>query len=133
MLCDIVKPGTMEQIVIKAQHNCWSDSRQYAGRFVPIVHEYLLVLRKDEPLIIPVKQTIDKSWDIRDSQNSTWRDVVAAVLEKAGGAMSLAELYEKINGHKKCQTNSHWREKVRQTLQINNIFRNVNPGVWAIA
>ena len=28
MLCDIAKPGTMEQIIIKAQHNCWSDTRE---------------------------------------------------------------------------------------------------------
>lgn len=28
MLCDIVKPGTTEQIIIKAQHNCWSDTRE---------------------------------------------------------------------------------------------------------
>ncbi len=57
MLLDIAKPGTVEQIIIKAQHNCVSDSRSYAGKFVPIVHEYLLVLRKDSPLIFNIQMT----------------------------------------------------------------------------
>lgn len=133
MLCDIAKPGTLEQIIIKTQHNCWSDSREYAGRFVPIVHEYLLVLRKDEPLFYTVKCTTDKRWDIRDSSNATWRDVVAEVLERAGRSMSLHDLYSAVDGHKKCQKNPHWQEKVRQTLQNNSIFKNVDRGVWALA
>lgn len=134
MLVDIIKPGTLENIVIKTQHNCWSDSVQYSNtNFIPICHEYLMIVRKDEPLIFAYKTTQNGSFDMRDSKNTTWRDVVAAVIEKAGGAMTLTELYEKIDGHKKCQTNPHWREKVRQTLQINKIFKNVDSGVWAIA
>lgn len=133
MLCDIAKPGTLEQIIIKTQHNCWSDSREYAGRFVPIVHEYLLVLRKDEPLFYTVKYTADKRWDIRDSSNATWRDVVAEVLERAGRSMSLHDLYSAVDGHKKCQKNPHWQEKIRQTLQNNSIFKSIDRGVWALA
>ena len=133
MLCDIAKPGTMEQIIIKAQHNCWSDTREYAGRFVPIIHEYVLVLRKDESLVIPVKCTVGKELDLRDSKNSTWRDVVASVLEDAGKALSLQEIYNKIDGHNKCKLNPHWKEKIRQTLQSYNKFRNVEKGVWAIS
>lgn len=133
MLCDIIKPGTMEQIIIKAQHNCWSDTRIYSGSFVPIQHEYLLVLRKDEPMIIPVKCTVDKTLDIRDSKNATWRDVVASVLESAGKAMSLQEIYDKIDGHRKCRENPHWKDKVRQTLQNYQNFKNIERGVWAAA
>lgn len=47
--------------------------------------------------------------------------------------MTLQELYNEVNGHKKCKTNPHWQEKIRQTLQNNNIFKNVDRGVWAIA
>lgn len=133
MLCDIVKPGTMEQIIIKAQHNCWSDTRSYSGSFVPIQHEYLLVLRKDEPLMIPIKLTVNRTFDIRDSEKATWKDVVASVLESSGGRMNLQNIYDKIDGHKKCQTNPHWREKVRQTLQNYNIFRSSERGTWMIA
>lgn len=134
MLVDIIKPGTLENIVIKAQHNCWSDSVHYSNRnFIPIQHEYLMIVRKDEPLIFGFKMTQNGQFDMRDSLNTTWRDVVAAILEKSGSAMTLQEIYEKIDGHKKCQANAHWKEKVRQTLQINNTFTNVSKGVWAIA
>lgn len=44
MLVDIAKPGTLEQICIKTQHNCVSDSRTYSNNnFIPIVHEVRLV------------------------------------------------------------------------------------------
>lgn len=38
MIAEIVKPGTMENIIIKAQHNCFSDNTQYSGTFIPILH-----------------------------------------------------------------------------------------------
>ena len=31
MLSEIVKPGTLENVIIKAQHNCFSDNIQYSG------------------------------------------------------------------------------------------------------
>lgn len=133
MLLDIAKPGTIEQIIIKAQHNCVSDGRTYSGSFVPIVHEYLLVLRKDDPLVYGIKYTGNAVQDIRDIQASTWRDVVASVLERSGRALTLEQIYSEIDGHKKTQTNPHWKEKIRQTLQTNPIFTNVNRGVWAMA
>lgn len=46
MLCDIVKPGTLEQIVIKLQNNCTSSKKVYTGNFIPIIHEYLMVIKK---------------------------------------------------------------------------------------
>ena len=133
MLLDIAKPGTVEQIIIKAQHNCVSDSRSYAGKFVPIVHEYLLVLRKDSPLIFNIQMTKNTKGDMRDFRCSTWRDIVAAVLEDAGKPMTLAEIYNKVDGHKRCATNPHWKDKIRQTLQRFDIFQNVSRGVYKIA
>lgn len=44
MLAEIVKPGTLEQIIIKMQHNCVSSRTAYSGRFIPIEHEVRLVL-----------------------------------------------------------------------------------------
>lgn len=41
MLAEIIKPGTLENIIIKAQHNCFSDQIQYSGKFIPILHEYV--------------------------------------------------------------------------------------------
>lgn len=129
MLCDIAKPGTLEQIIIKMQHNCVSDGRTYAGKFVPIKHEYLMVLRKDSALVYQIGLPHYHTFDIRDSASATWRDVVAAVLEDNGN-LSLSQIYAKIDGHKKCQCNSHWKEKVRQVLQTHQEFCSSGRGVW---
>ena len=64
---------------------------------------------------------------------TTWRDVVAAVLEECTEAVTLTYLYEQIEPHKKAQNNKHWREKIRQTLQINpNHFHHTDHGMWVL-
>lgn len=134
MISEICKPGTLENIVIKAQHNCWSDRQTYSGSFIPIVHEYLMIVRKDSNLYVPVLVTGRKETDIRDLSAATWKDVLYDVLKAAGGKCSLDELYSSMEGHKKAEKNPHWREKIRQTLQIYpNFFTNVERGVWALA
>lgn len=133
MLSDIVKPGSLEQIIIKAQHNCVSNNRNYVHKnFVPIVHEYIMVLKKIAPYIIDFSIPKKVVTDIRDSVTATWKDVVFAVMGKLKKA-TLDQIYAEIEGFKKCANNSHWREKVRQTLQINNMFVNISRGVWALA
>ena len=133
MLTEITKPGTLENIIIKAQHNCFSDRTQYNGKFIPILHEYVMIVRKDSPVLIPVIMTKKVAADIRDMANATWRDVVAAVLEQYHGAASLTYIYEQIEPHKKAQSNKHWREKVRQTLQVNpNHFQHDGRGMWSL-
>lgn len=111
MIAEIVKPGTMENIIIKAQHNCFSDNIQYSGSFIPILHEYVLIVRKDSPMAIPVLMCSQKTMDIRDMPGATWRDVVAAVLEECNGAVSLTYLYEQIESHKKLRQTSGGRKK----------------------
>lgn len=134
MLCDIAKPGTLEQIIIKMQHNCMSDGNTYSNKnFVPIYHEYVMVVRKDAAVIIPVTVTKKTEMDMRDTISATWRDVVAAVLEDAHREMTLSELYSKIDGHKKCQNNPHWKDKVRQVLQMYPQFKSTRVGVWKVA
>ena len=54
MISEIIKPGTLENIIIKAQHNCFSDNISYSGHFIPILHEYVMIVRKDNPLIFPI-------------------------------------------------------------------------------
>ena len=134
MFTDIVKPGNMEQVIIKAQHNCVSDGRTYQSRnFVPIVHEYIMVLRKLAPYLINFQLSRDYETDIRDSETATWKDVVFATLKKLNKNASLKEIYSEIEGHKKTKGNNNWEAKVRQTLQQSNLFTHVSEGVWAIA
>lgn len=134
MFTDIVKPGEVEQVIIKAQHNCVSDGRTYQNRnFVPIVHEYIMVLKKYSPYFIGYQIPVRKELDIRNSKQATWRDVVYAVMQKLGGKASLSAVYAEIKDFAKCANNSNWEAKVRQTLQLNNkLFAHVDNGVWAL-
>lgn len=134
MLCDIMKPGTLEQIVIKAQHNCWSDQVSYSGRFIPIVHEYLLIVRKDLSLSFLVKVTKNIKADIRSMKNATWKDIVAAVLEDAGSPLCLDQIYNKVKGFERAKDYKIVEEKVRQTLQrYPSLFKSVSRGIWGIS
>ena len=134
MLSEIAKPGTLEQVIIKMQHNCVSDRNTYSNRnFVPIVHEYLMVCRKDNGLIIPVMMTVRKHVDMRDSVNTTWRDTVLAVLQHYDKEMSLQELYEELAPHRKAKANPNWQAKVRQTVQDTRYFKRTSRGCYAAA
>lgn len=132
MLADITKPGCLEQIIIKMQHNCVSDGKTYSRQnFVPIVHEYLMVLHKENALFYQVSLPVTKTFDMRDSKSATWRDVISALIEE-NGPMSLSDLYDAVDGHKKCEGNPNWQAKIRQTLYINR-FEKTSDNRWRIA
>ena len=134
MLNDIVKPGELEQVIIKMQHNCVSDGRTYSHKkFVPLVHEYILVLKKTAPYMLDYLFPLKKKLDVRDSRKSTWRDVVFAALQKLGGKARLDDIYREVDGHEKAKANPHWKDKVRQVLQMYQSFCSTERGVWAIA
>lgn len=133
MLKDVVQPGQLEQVIIKVQNNFASEGRKYANaNFVPIVHEYIMVIKKLAPYIIDFSLPTKHEIDIRDSKTATWRDVVMAVMEKLIEA-DLETIYSEIENHDKAKSNPHWKEKVRQTLQKTNRCQNISRGVWAIA
>lgn len=135
MIFELIKPGTIENVVIKAQHNCWSDSIQYSGKpFIPICHEYLLIIRKDAPLIFEVQQCKKRMLDVRELKNATWRDVVAAVIEDLGGEASLAQIYESVRSFKRAENYPTLEDKIRQTVRVYpQIFTPVSRGVYALA
>ena len=134
MLTDIVKPGELEQVIIKMQHNTCSGGRSYSSKnFVPIVREYILVLKKTFPYILDFQVPLKKKLDVRDSNSATWRDVVFAVLKKLGKNASLASIYSEIEGHAKAEKNPHWRDKVRQVLQMYPDFVSESRGIWSLA
>lgn len=133
MLKEIAMPGTLENIVIKAQHNCVSDRTSYSGNFIPIVHEYIMIIRKDSAYCLDFKYTTKKELDIRDSKDTAWRDVVRAAMKNCGGHATLSEIYAEMEGYKKCEGYPHWKNKIRQTLQISNCFSSSERGVWQLA
>lgn len=135
MILDIAKPGIIDSIVIKEQHNCFSDNIIYKNNnFISIKHEYLLILRKDNSLFYEVKITKNYNQDIRDVKNATWKDIIASILEDYNRPVTLSEIYIKLEGHKKTESNKYWKEKIRQTLQIYpNIFKKQQQGVWKLS
>lgn len=133
MLFELIKPGTLENVIIKAQHNCFSNQTQYSGHFIPILHEYLLIIKKDASLVYPLLITEPVQKDIRDMNGATWRDVVAAVLETCQSPVSLAYIYEQVEPYTKARKNQWWKEKVRQTLQCSpQFFVHIGRGMWAL-
>lgn len=123
--------GKTDMHFIKEQHNCVSDKKTYRKEIIRIVHEHLVVFRKEKIWLFPVTITKKFVRDIRLSEKVTWRDLVQAALESVGGTASLPQLYEVIEGTKKAQQNKHWKEKIRQTLQIYNDFESVSRGCWS--
>lgn len=94
---------------------------------------HVMIVRKDSPVLIPILMTQSSTVDIRDMPGATWRDVIAAVLETCKEPVALSFLYEQIEPHKKAQSNKWWKEKIRQTLQINPMhFTHDGRGLWSL-
>lgn len=133
MICDIIKPGTLENIVIKAQHNCWSDRQSYSGQFIPIEHEYLMIVRKDSGLITPVAFGVHRELDFRKVSACSWRDLVHDIIEENSREMALEEIYSELKDCPKTERNPHWKEKIRQTVQDSRYFTRTARGRYALA
>lgn len=133
MFQNLALPGEFFQSYVKMQHNTWSDRRGgYSSSHRALTgHEMIAVIKK--PSGYEIAYVIPKEYvmDIRDSKTATWRDVVVAALRKLGNSASLDSIYREIDGHKKCNTNPHWKDKVRQILQM--YCNPVERGVWALA
>ncbi len=135
MLKDIVQPGQLDQIIIKAQHNCVSDGRTYAHKnFVPIVHEYIMVIKKLAPYLVDFSVPIKREMDIRDSKSATWCAVAYAIMVELGGdAHHYTELSAEVYGHKKAEDNHNVDAKMRQTLNRNDkLFEPLGNGYYRL-
>lgn len=123
--------GELEQVIIKQQHNCLTDAYKYAGKFIPIEHEYLVILKKGSPYIIPISHISFVQKDIRESKNTTWASVMAMILEDHGGHMRRNELAEAMGKTEKAKQNSHIAAKMRQELQRHpRMFRTSKDTVY---
>lgn len=84
-----IAPGRLEGVLVKAQHNCVSDSRQYGGRFIPIMHEYILNFKKEELVIGMIDCAMAATSRLTSLNRATWRAVVENALLKLGGKAKL--------------------------------------------
>jgi hypothetical protein len=88
-----------------ADHLCFSG---LTGAFVP--------LRVPRSVLVGLAQP-------------TWREALSDWLRSRHGPVALADLYRAFAEHPKARQNPHWREKIRQTLQIGG-FERVGRGQW---
>lgn len=122
-------------VIIKAQHNCVSDSRRYGRMTLPrIGHEYILLFRKiaRSPLVL----LSEMSRESASRLNGTWKAIVSLVLQSLGGRATLDTLYSAIEkgAPEKLQSNPNWKAKIRQTLNTNEtLFTSDQRGHWGIA
>lgn len=110
--------GRLEQVIIKQQHNCLTDSVKYSGKFIPLEHEYLVIIKKDGPFIVPIHHVQTLQRDIRQSEKATWANAIAMLLEDRGGKMEKGELICEMERHPKAKNNQHIYAKLRQEIQV---------------
>lgn len=129
---DMTFLGEIEDYFVKVQHNAHSDRKTYKGSFIPIKHEHLYVFRKTSIWNVPLKVTKTFTYSLKEVEQMTWRDLIQAALDQLGGQSDLNQLYEVIKPTKKARQNKHFREKIRQTLQVHDNFSSVQRGVWCL-
>lgn len=80
--------GDLEGHLVKVQHNVTSGRKGYHGRFIPIMHEHLLIFIKRSIWQLGIKYTKTFTRDLRQLQQVTWRDLVRVAVEQHGGRAS---------------------------------------------
>lgn len=115
---DLMRMGDFESFLVKGQFNCVSDTRRYKKPFIPIVTEYLLLLKKADALLIPFSIRNNGVFSVadKDIRALTWHHLIRMTMENAGGQMSLNELYMRLESHPKSKRNPHYRERIRATI-----------------
>lgn len=140
MMQNLAIPGILHQTYVKLQHNTVSGRKSYGNMrsdFAMTGHEMIAVIKKPSgfELAYVIPQTY--RMDIRDSQMSTWKDVVMAVVRNLGKeTFSNQEVYESLEMHKKARNNPNWKAKVRQTMQkltASGLLVDAGYGTWAVA
>ncbi len=126
----------LRAVLIKAQHNVQSASRQYAGMRLPrVAHEYILLWQRPDRSVALLSTLSSMAHSQQRRLRGSWKAVVRQALVSLGGEAPLSRLYEAVaeNAPDKLAGHQHWREKVRQTLYVNDWFAPVERGVWRVA
>ncbi|QUH22218.1 SAM-dependent methyltransferase [Alkaliphilus sp. B6464] len=118
---DMMKMGKLEAFIVKGQYNCNSDNRSYKKPFIPIVTEYLVVMKKDSPFLIQINYTKNTLIDFkkRDDITLTWQKLVRDTFEELGGKATLKDIYDALRDHPKAKKNSNYEARIRATIYEN--------------
>jgi hypothetical protein len=124
--------GTLDQVIIKQQFNCFSDNIKYAGKFIPIQHEYCVIIRKTDNFVIPCHIVKNIEIDIRQSTKVTWKALITATIESLGGKITRQKLYEILKKHPKAKENNNVEAKIRQVLNTFKDFVKVDDDTYML-
>lgn len=124
-------PGTLRDEIIKVQHNCTSDRKEYSGNLVRINHEKLFVFQKERE-IFGFALAFCFQRKIDNARRITWKSAIARILSSNNGPMTLKDIYKKAEPFFKTKNNNHPEAKIRQTLQDDRLFVRIEPGVFDI-
>ncbi len=126
--------GTAEYHLIKTQHNTWSGSRQYSGKFIPILHEHVIVTRREHAWFMGARTGEITTFNLRSSVKMTWMAIVLSALADLGGSAALTDIYAEVGRHTRAvkagAAGIDWQAIVRQKLQF--AARQVRRGVWSL-
>lgn len=110
--------GTLENVMIKRQFNCVSNNTAYTSRFIPIEHEYVVVIRKNDVRRVRCLLVYDKAADFSQSTKITWRALIQLKLETFGGKATRRQIFDAVAVHPKAHGNQHIHEKIRQVINM---------------
>lgn len=115
---DVMRMGDFESFLVKGQFNCVSDTRRYKKPFIPVVTEYVLLLKKADPLMIPFSCRQEGRYCIQNTDTTalTWHHLIRMTLESLGGTAALCDLYGLLREHPKATANPHYQERIRATI-----------------
>lgn len=129
-LVERIAPGKLVDEIIKVQHNCLSDRKDYHGNIVRIAHEKLLVFRRNDTLL-SISLLVAANNRAVSMVRTTWRAAVRRVLQ--GKTLPLGKIYAAIEPYAQSTENTNWEAKVRQVLQDARFFERVETGVYRLA
>lgn len=133
---DLMRMGEFESFSVKGQFNCTSDSRRYKKPFIPVVTEYLLILKKADPLAIPFSCRQEGWFSVANTDITalTWHHLIRMTMESLGGTATLNELYQLLETHPKAKTNPHYKERIRATIYEHLLeYQPVSRGCFRLA
>ena len=115
---DLMRMGEFESFIVKSQFNCASDNRRYKKPFIPVVTEYLLVLKKADSLMIPFSCRQEGWFSVKNTDITalTWHHLIRMTMESIGGMAALSDLYQLLKYHPKAAANPHYQERIRATI-----------------
>ncbi len=127
----------LASVIIKTQHNTVSGHESYSKMKYPfILHEYIILWKKSPRITSILTALSDMARSAQSRVTGTWKAVVQeAFIETGKRRIDLSDLYGVVShfAPEKAAANENWKAKVRQTLQLDPRYHNVEPGIWELA